>query len=331
MLPASVIGLALVLERRWKALIALSLASIPGLYWLVASRMLNPLAFPVNEIARYTSRVDWFWNPELYTDPWWIRNLGYMFFDVLGIFGLVAIGAAFLYALRRKWTFEWIVLAGPPIILAIVFPIHSASHGEYHLMWLPLALVCIVEVGFRAVGNRLDMPRFWVLLLGVCILASLGVSERALGLVERATGYHTGGLLWQIPNMEADAQRVTNSLTALTETTQDQDLIGYFGMAGLWTFPELGRRGWVVHDPPKQADYEKWRVPSAEYLEQVEEWRRVDADWFADRRKRGMSVVLIEMDSSWDSTRLMQMAEAAEFGYDRTVAQHIVLRSAIRP
>lgn len=329
-IPAIVVGIALTQEKRWEPAGALSVALLPGVVWAILAQVQNRLAAPVNEMARVSSLWQYWWNPQLYVNPWWFRNLAYMLYDSLGIFGLGAMLVAVVVAVRRKWTFEWLVVAGAATVFVLIFNYHSASHGYYHLVWLPLALVGTVEIAIKA---GVSVKGVWssstALVVIVGLLAPLGVGERAFGLLERAAGYQSiVSSLWNAAPGVAD-RRLNSAMTALAKTTEEDTLVAYMGDSGAIAFTEMGRRGWVVPGPISAEAERKRRVPES-VLRQAE-WRQVGPSWFRDRTSRGMTVVLIEQDSTWDIRSLQRWAEEAGFRNRDIIAGHIVLRAGTVP
>jgi hypothetical protein len=145
LIPALAVAAALVYEKRRVAVLALALATLPGLAWTVLCVKINPAAAPVNEWARQVSVVS-FWNPSLYLDPWWFRNMLFLHYDTLGLVGLSAIALVVTTALRNRQIFELTIFLLPMTMMALVFNYHSASHGYYHLVWLPLSLIAGLNV-----------------------------------------------------------------------------------------------------------------------------------------------------------------------------------------
>jgi len=312
LLPAAVIAFALLCEKRWRSAACLCLASIPGLAWAALAHSVNKAALPVNEMARVGMLRDWWWNPILYRQPWWYRDLSFMTYNTLGLFGIVACTWIVLSIRRRDWSsFESLMMVGPPLITFAAFNYHSATHSYYSLVWLPFTMVGAVELGMKI--PRRPMPRLSHSLIAgsmIC-LAIFTIAERQMGLVERTIAGKAEAVRplfhWskQWPKIDA---RDELERAALLGVKNRASFVAYIGTppGAEIAFCQLGMRGWVVGIPVVDLTP---HVPLSVIRE--EEWRRISVEWFRERLNRGMSAVLIEAAGTPNSPEVVQWAEAA--------------------
>lgn len=305
-LPTLAVAAALFLEKRKTALLVLGIATIPGIAWALLAARINPDARPVNQFARLAALPEYWWNPRLYADPWWYRNLVFLHYDTLGLLGMTAIGVAVWIAFRRRLMFELILLSIPPIILLLVFNFHSASHGYYHLIWLPFSILVAMEV----FAQQVKAERTAAVVAVVIGLALLGVAERAHGSVERLTGHaEANHPLFPARTLSNDA-RIEREFRALNqEFNQEHAYLAYFGDKTS-SFLDSGLRGWIIASPNLAS------AKSQRLLESVvaqQEWRRVNKDWLQDRVRRGMRLIVVERSSKWNTPQFLDMVAGCGF------------------
>ena len=185
LIPAAVIGIALLCEKRWRSAAGLFGATVPGLAWAALASSINKAALPVNEFARVGALREWWWNPSLYLQTWWIRDVGFRVYDTLGLLGLFACVWVALAAPIGQGIIEFVMMFGPAVAMILAFNYHSATHEYYCLSWLPFTMIGAVELALKA--PRRDHPRFSRALItgSVICLAILSITERQMGLVER--------------------------------------------------------------------------------------------------------------------------------------------------
>jgi len=313
LIPAAVIGIALLWEKRWRSVVGLLGAVVPGLAWAGLAHSINKTAVAVNESARVSMLREWWWNPRLYLQPWWVRNLGFTLYDVLGLFGLLACVWIGLTALRRaKASFESVMMFGPAVAMILAFNYHSASHAYYSLVWLPFTMIGAVELALKALPSD-NRPLSRALIAGsVMCLAIFSISERHIGLVERMVAGNPGAVqpLFHLrpPAPAIDAREILGR-SALLGLRNRASFVAYLGN---WSsLGELGMRGWVVEAPPvDQSLSEKHQHVPASVLRE-EEWRQLSANWFSERLNRGMDAVLIERGGTLDTPEVLQWAKTA--------------------
>lgn len=295
LIPALVVAGTLLYERRRVAAAAFAVAALPGLAWTVLGARINPGAASVNEFARLAGIRDYWWNPALYVDPWWYRNLAFLHYDTLGVLGIAGIALAAVTAVKQRMTTEAALLVLPGLAMSLAFNYHSASHSYYHLAWLPLSLMAGMEIMAARWRKAAVEPRI-LLVVG---LALVGIAERAYGLVERVSGNQEAvrGLLVHRRSPPDDTElRVGIRRLAAVEPN---GFVAYFGDADV-KFHELGVRGWIVHSPNPPNRHLPARVIAAE------EWRRVGPDWFQDRIRRGLTTLLLERRSPWNNAYFVE-------------------------
>ena len=118
---AAVVGIVLLGERRWCAVAGLCGSAIPGVAWAGLARPINLAALPVNFFARIGVIRDYWWNPRLYAEPWWARNVGFTLYDVLGPLGLTACIWIAWTARRQIRLFETLLMVGPAAATILAF------------------------------------------------------------------------------------------------------------------------------------------------------------------------------------------------------------------
>jgi hypothetical protein len=309
LLPAAVIALGLLAEKRWRPAIALVGAALPGLAWAAMARSINEASLPVNVFARIGNLREYWWNPKLYVDPWWYRTLAFTLYDVLGLLGLVCVWMVAAGRLRVDVRFETAALFGTAAATILAFPYHSASHGYYSLTWLPFSLLGTIELAAKSLlanGRRLSAA--WM--AGFAIALILGVIERQIGLVERAVARRPDAVvpLVHFHPVEPDSRELL-ARSALLDVTKRASRIAYLGSSGA-TFLQSGIRGWIVEIPDSDARLAPRRHLPESVL-QEEEWRKLSADWFRDRVARGLDAALIERGGQLDRPDVLRWGRTA--------------------
>jgi hypothetical protein len=305
-LPAAgVIALALLAERRWRAAIALMLASLPGLVWAAMARSVNEASLPVNVFARIGILREYWWNPHLYADPWWYRTLAFTLYDVLGALGLACVCIAASGRRGGNVRFEFAALFGPAVATILAFPYHSATHGYYSLTWLAFTLIGSMEVA----AKTLRVSAAWTVAFAIG-LGGLGLVERQAGLVERIIARNPDAVVRLIDfKRDNPDSRELLARSALLEVTKRASRIAYLGSSGA-PFLQSGIRGWVVEAPDPDARLAPHRhLP--ESVAREDEWRKLSAGWFRDRVARGLDAALIERGGPLDRADVLLWGRAA--------------------
>jgi hypothetical protein len=317
LLPAVVIGFALLREKRWRSAACLCAASIPGIAWAALAHSVNKAAQPVDEMARVGMLREWWWNPRLYDQFWWYRNLSFTIYNTLGLFGIMAcIWIVFSVPRRALTSFEFILMIGPAVAMFAAFNYHSATHAYYSLIWLPCTMAGAVELALK-IPKRENLRFSHAFITGSMIcLAIFTIAERQMGLVERTIARN------------ADAAQPLFHRSKLGPETDPRDLLEHAALLGVKNrasfvayfgtppdaeiaFSELGIRGWVVRIPAVDPNLtpQAPHVPAS--VAREAEWRRVNANWFIERLNRGMDSVLIETAGTPNTAEVVQWAEDA--------------------
>ncbi|HWQ54375.1 MAG TPA: hypothetical protein VN442_11870 [Bryobacteraceae bacterium] len=294
LIPALVVAGTLLYEKRRTAAAAFALAALPGLAWAVLATRINPGAASVNHFARLVGIREYWWNPALYLDPWWYRNLAFLLYDTLGVLGITAITLATATALKNRQVTEAALLVIPGLAMSLAFNYHTASHGYYHLVWLPLSLVTAIEVLAAKWRRAVLAPRIFL----IAGLALVGVAERVYGLVERISGHPEAARQWLATSTVPGDQELRAGIRKLA-AAESNGFVAYFGDADV-KFHELGIRGWIVHSPNPPNRHLPARVIAAE------EWRRVGPEWVQDRIRRGLTTLLVEQRSQWNNASFLE-------------------------
>ena len=316
LLPAAVIGFALLREGRWRSAACLCAASIPGLAWAALAHSVNKAALPVNEMARFGALREWWWNPGLYDQLWWYRNLSFTIYDTLGLFGIVAwVWIVFSVPRRALASFEFVLMVGPAIAMFAAFNFHSATHPYYSLEWLPFTMVGAVELAMK-IPER-ENSRFYHAFItsSMICLAIFTVAERQMGLVERKIARNADAvqpLFHRSTHAPQTDPRDELERAALRGLKNRVSFVAYIGSPGAEiAFSELGMRGWVVVMPAVDPDLNpKMRHIPASVLREAE-WRRISVNWFREHLNRGMGAVLIETAGTPNTPEIVQWAETA--------------------
>ncbi len=319
LIPAAVIGIALLCEKRWRSAAGLFGAAVPGLAWAALATSINKAALPVNEFARGGMLREWWWNPSLYLQTWWFRDVAFRVYDTLGLLGLLAcVWVAFAAPHRARDSFEFVMMFGPAVATILAFNYHSATHGYYCLVWLPFTMIGAVELALKV--PKSDHPRFSRALItgSVICLAIFSITERQIGLVEKMLArtpdaadplFHLRALS---PAIDARAMLCRSALLGLKNRASFVAYLGYPDAPV--AFSELGMRGWVVAAPPadpiKRILAAKRRHVPASVLSE-EEWRQLSVNWFRERLNRGMDAVLIESGGTLDTPQVLRWARTA--------------------
>jgi hypothetical protein len=309
LIAAVVLVAALLLDRRWRAALALVLAALPGVVWAAAASIINKGALPVNYFARIAAIPEYWWNPRLYYDPWWARNLGFTIYDVLGPLGLAACLWIVVTARRRHGcAFETILMIGPSALTILLFNYHAASHAYYSLVWLPFTMTGAVELALRT-----PAPGWSRTAVAGCIacLGLLGIAERQFGAVERFLARQPEAVkpILDFETPQANA-RDESARHAIVETAKRATLVAYLGGATS-PFLESGIRGWAVEAPSEDQAMVERRKHLPESVLRQEDWRQLDEAWFRDRIRRGLGAVLVERGGTLDNPKVLGWAQDA--------------------
>ena len=244
LLPAAVIALAFLAERRWRPAIALMGASLPGLVWAAMARSINEASLPVNVFARVGNLREYWWNPHLYFDPWWYRTLAFTLYDVLGLLGLVCVCLAMTGRRGLNVRFERAVLFAPAAATIVAFPYHSATHGYYSLTWLAFTVIASMELAAKT--RRLSAA--WTVGFAIA-LGVLGLMERQIGVVERMIAQNPDAVVPLVHlHRPPPDRREQQAHAALLDWTKRASLIAYLGSSGA-PFLQSGIRGWIGRGP----------------------------------------------------------------------------------
>jgi hypothetical protein len=274
-------------------------------------------------MARVFYHRDFWWNPSLYLSPWWFRNLGFLIFDSFGFLWLTFIPILVVFGVRKRLWFELMVFLGPLAVCLMAFNYHSASHGYYHLCWLPFFLVGGVHIAVEASSDFRHARFFTFAAIAIAVLSPLAVLERNYGAVERLTNKSDALNPFLSLQPRNTSLREVSALAALTKAATDNGPVAYFGNFGLYPFLDLNLRGWLVEGPSTSAEEGRMRIPRSVMGEF--EWRKVNAEWFRARLRRGLSVVVVDVNSTWDLDKLTGWCSDAGFVPTETVADHILL------
>jgi hypothetical protein len=314
LIPAAVIGIALLREKRWHSVVGLFVAAVPGLAWAALASSVNKNALSINEFARVGALRAWWWNPHIYLQPWWVRDVGYRVYDGLGLLGLVAcVWIGFTTPLRAKASFEFIMMFGPAVAMILLFNYHSATHGYYCLVWLPFTMIGAVELALKTPrSENLRISRGLIASVVIC-LAIFGTAERQFGLVEKMASGNPGAadplIHFRAPASVIDQRKIL-ARSALLGLKNRASFVAYLGNDE-GEFFELGMRGWLVGAPPADqgvAD-RKRHVPAS--VINAEEWRQLSVNWFSEHLNRGMDAVLIESGETLDTPEVLGWARTA--------------------
>jgi len=315
--PAALVGFALLLEKRWRATLAMLGGAIPGVLWAAIASVVNRSAVSVNEFARLGATRDWWWNPHLYQQLWWYRNITFTLYDTLGLFGVAFLIWIALSSRRRKNAqFEYILLLGPVVATFIVFNYHSATHPYYALIWLPFTMLGSVELALKTTRPAFNLRPAWPALLGVlACLAALNLVERQLAVLERVVGKPTNGpRIFSSHAKHEETSQTRLAHAALLSIKDKAQFIAYLG-DDRDSFLDVGARGWFVLAPAPTVDSKLHVTPSVIHVTPTvikeEEWRRIDVKWFDERINRGLGAVLIELNGSLDNPEILKSAKAA--------------------
>jgi hypothetical protein len=322
------VGLALLIDRNRRALVALAAAALPGLAWAALGHTVNEAATPVNYFARLATIREYWWNPHLYLDPWWARSIVFTVYDALGLFGVAA--CIWTIVSARKRSFELALMLLPAAMTILVFNYHSASHRYYTLIWLPFVLVAGVELALDRL-RRLDGV---LLISAVVALAIAGLAERDAGAVERYIARQPEAAVpFFHPWSTATFPRRDDALSRAALTNLKAEGVTFVGYLGNQWLPllDLHLRGWAVDapSPDPRENQRRSRVPVS--VVRAEERFRLSADWFRDRLARGMDALLIERGGPFDNPEVLGWARTA--GLQPAGVQppgHMLLRPARR-